>query len=748
MMPKKKNGPFPKMRSAMKKTLLFAAFAAALIFSVSCNKETRNDVPEQPALRTVTFNAISPETKTVFGDKSGTKYPVLWQAGDKINYSFNFGDIPTTALAVTPSADGTTASFSGKFAESSSYQFIFVSPAEAFKSRNKSEGTIMVEFPSGQSSTAASPDPSAQILYANTGELTELPDPLEVNFTHLSAYLHLQFANVDLGDAEVQAVNVTSEDHYIAGRIFYHFNDDNFTESTSSMFHTIAIATTTLTDVWCALRPVDLSGKSLTITVSTDKGTLTKTVNMPASAVLTRGKIAKFTVDMTGVAMESAVIYKVVTDAAQLHVGDKVIIAAADEEQAYAMSTGQNSNNRSQAGVTKTLTEITNPSDMVEIIQLEDGFVPGHYAFKATGTANPGYLYAASLDGTANYLRTQSTIDVNASWDVSIETVTINGVTTENAAVIVADAPSPASNVIRHNATSVLFSAYQPTSKQGAVMLYRLDEPADESLRFKATLPDGENINATAQSVNVYVFGNVAWTASVTGGATLSATSGTGNSILTLSVPENTDTENTKSYAVTVSTSAAVTTQSYTLNITQAKKINAGGDPEVVYSFFLAAAGSNLGSNGTYAGNCDVEISNITWNVTGVSNSPDYAGWRLGGKSITNVTRAIYSKTALAAEVTKVVISHSRMNITMNSFTFSVHSSAADAASGSNPVASFTATVNVGTQDAPATNTFEKADDTSWAGCFYRIAYNVTNTTTSNKYVEFRGLEMWGYPAN
>ena len=104
MMPKKKNGPFPKMRSAMKKTLLFAAFAAALIFSVSCNKEARNDVPEQPALRTVTFNAISPETKTVFGDKSGTKYPVLWQEGDKINYSFNFGDIPTTALAVTPSA--------------------------------------------------------------------------------------------------------------------------------------------------------------------------------------------------------------------------------------------------------------------------------------------------------------------------------------------------------------------------------------------------------------------------------------------------------------------------------------------------------------------------------------------------------------------------------------------------------------------------------------------------------------------
>ena len=400
--------------------MIFAAFAAALALSASCNKEVSNDAPGQTALRTVTFNALPTDTKTVFGDKTGSKYPVLWQEGDKINYTFNFGDIPTTPLAVTPSADGTTASFSGSFEEAESYQFIFVGPAEAFKSRNKSNGTIMVEFPSGQTSTAASPDPSAQILYANTGEITTLPESLEVNFSHLAAYLHLQFSNVALGDAVVQAVNITSDDYYIAGRLFYKFNDGVFEDSTSSMFHTIAVATTTLNDVWCALRPVDLSGKSLTVVVSTDKGTLTKTVNMPSSAALTGGKIGKFTVDMTGVVMESPVIYKAVTNANQLHIGDKVIIAAADVEQAFAMRTGQNTNNRSQAGVTKTLTEITNPSDEVEIIKLEDGVIPGHFALKATGAANSGYLYAASLDGAYNYLRTQANININASWAISI----------------------------------------------------------------------------------------------------------------------------------------------------------------------------------------------------------------------------------------------------------------------------------------------------------------------------------------
>ena len=729
----------------MKKLVFFAAFAAALALA-SCNKEAQSDL-EPAALKTVHFNALPTETRTVFGNKSGTSYPVLWQAGDKINYTFNFADIPTTYTAVTPSADGTSASFSGKFSEATSYQFIFVSPAEAFKSRNKTEGTIMVEIPSGQTSTAASPDPSAQILYANTGELTELSDAVDVNFSHLTGYLHLQFANVALGDAVVQAVNITSADYNIAGRLFYKFNEDLFVDSTSSMFHTIAVSTTTINDVWCAMRPVDLSGKQLTVSIATDKGTFTKTLTMPASANLTRGKIAKFTVDMNGVALTEPVIYKVVTAADQLHIGDKVIIASADPEQAVAMSTGQNTNNRSQAGVTKTATEIVNPTDGVEIIQLEDGLIPGLYALRATGAANPGYLYAASLDGAANYLKTQATIDLAATWAISIEDITIGSVTTEKAAVIQAAIPEPGHGTIRHNATSVLFSAYAKTSGQGAVKLYRLDEPADDSPRFNATLPNGNEVSADAIEVPVYVFGNVAWTASVTGGATLSATSGTGNTQLTLSVPENTDTENTKTYTVTVTTTAAVATQSFTLTLTQAKKVDTSGDPVKVYSFFLAAAGSNLGSNGTYAGSCDVAIAGITWNVTGVSNSGDYAGWRLGGKSLNAVDRVIYSKTPLAAEVTKIVVSHSRMNATLNSYTLTVHNNASDAATGANPIATLTATLVKGTQDAPATTTFEKANSTSWAGSYYRFAYNVTNTTTSNTYIEFRGLEIWGYPA-
>ena len=731
----------------MKKIMIFAAFAAALALSASCNKEARNDAPEQPALRTVTFNALPTETKTLFGDKSGTKYPVLWQEGDKICPSFNFATISSdNYITVEPSADGTSASFRGDFPDAESYQFIFVSPAAVFKSVNKTNRTVMVEFPSGQTSTAASPDPAAQILYANTGELTELPNPMDVNFSHLSAYLHLQFTNVDLGTAKVQAVNVTNDDYPLAGRSFYNIDNDTFTASTE--FHTIAVATNTLSDVWCALCPADFSGKQMTIAISTDQGTLTKTVTLPASANLTRGKIAKFTVDMTGISIVAPVVYKAITAATDLNAGDKVIIAAAGLDQAFAMSTGQNTNNRSAAGVTKTDTEIVNPTDAVEIFAVENGVIPGHYAFKATGIENPGYIYAGNQASSgSNILKTKATMGNDASWAISVEDVTVGEKTWTNATRMFADLPESGRGLLRFNSNDKLFSAYGAGTSQEAIKIYRLDETP--ALSFNATLPNGSDISASAQDVTVYVWGNVAWSASVSGtGATLSATSGTGNAVLTLTVPENTSTQNTNSYSVTVTTSAAVTTQSYTLNITQAKKIDAGGDPVKVYSFFLESAGNNLGSNGTYAGACDVAISNITWNVTGVSNSGDYAGWRLGGKNLNGVDRVIYSKTALAAEVTKVIVSHSRKNITINSFTLTVHSTAADAATGANPVATLTATVNVGSQATPATTEFQKADNTSWAGCYYRLAYNVTETTGSNKYVEFRGLEMWGYPAS
>ena len=44
------------------------------------------------------------------------------------------------------------------------------------------------------------------------------------------------------------------------------------------------------------------------------------------------------------------------------------------------------------------------------------------------------------------------------------------------------------------------------------------------------------------------------------------------------------------------------------------------------------------GSNNSYAGNCDITIDEITWNLTGNSQQ---IPWRIGGKNLVEVDRTL-----------------------------------------------------------------------------------------------------------
>lgn len=150
-----------------------------------------------------------------------------------------------------------------------------------------------------------------------------------------------------------------------------------------------------------------------------------------------------------------AQVFRLVSSASDLNVGDTVIIAAQGYD--YALSTDQQSNNRRQAAITKTDDKVTLTSD-VEIIVLEAGNVTGTFALKAQGTA--GYLYAASSGG--NQLKTQSTLNGNASWLITISSGT---------ASIVAQG-SNTRNTMQYNSTNGLFSCYASAS-QSALCLYK-----------------------------------------------------------------------------------------------------------------------------------------------------------------------------------------------------------------------------------------------------------------------------------
>ncbi|MBR5639231.1 MAG: chitobiase/beta-hexosaminidase C-terminal domain-containing protein [Muribaculaceae bacterium] len=139
------------------------------------------------------------------------------------------------------------------------------------------------------------------------------------------------------------------------------------------------------------------------------------------------------------------------------------------------------------------------------------------------------------------------------------------------------------------------------------------------------------------------------------------------------------------------------------------------------------------GSNNAYAGNCDIEIDGITWNVSG--NTQELP-WRLGGKSISAVDRTVYSKTAMGSAISKVALNvGTASSITVNSLTLTVASDA-----------SFSTVLDEVTANFAANSTinFTPSSGTEWAkDAYYKFTFNVTVSGTSNRFVQFAGATFY-----
>ena len=158
-----------------------------------------------------------------------------------------------------------------------------------------------------------------------------------------------------------------------------------------------------------------------------------------------------------------------------------------------------------------------------------------------------------------------------------------------------------------------------------------------------------------------------------------------------------------------------------------------GTDYELVYTLTPAS-----GSNNAYANACDVSLTNngqtISWNITGNSQQQP---WRIGGKNITNVSRAVYSKNAITGNITKIEIKHGdKVGITVNSMSVIVST----AQNGGGTVISSLTPEYV--DNGTVTITVPTGKD--WTDRYYKIVYNVTNTSTKdNGYVKFAEAKFY-----
>lgn len=473
--------------------IMFIA-VAAMAFA-SCSNDEIYVAPETEGFE-VSINANTTDTtRSAFGEYNGKTYPTLWDGdetwfaaiNDKYTESIStiiFSDDLKSANANFTLESNPTASADG------TYTLYALSPASAWSSYDYTKDYLRFYIARNiQTPTAVSCDPASQVLFAKS-EAMYSADSFDVNFEHLSAYVKFSFTNVAEGGI-VNSVSVTSEDVNLAGRYQYIPSTGALAEY-DRLEKSITLLTNSVEDLWLAVAPVDVSGKVLTFSITTDKGILSRDVTMPATAKFESGKVATFNVDMAGIEYptdEDAETWQLITNLADITDGEYLI---AGKSQAgniiYLPSTTTTSSAPSQKIISVPGLDLSSTNEF------KTALIPDDARFTFSGSssemtitnAEGNYLYANNAN---NGLRIGST---ECAWEISANT--------NNASALVFKASTSARYISVYKSQdwrsydSVKPDAHDNNGASGSTFLYKkiTNDPAISAAAIEVEATGGE----------------------------------------------------------------------------------------------------------------------------------------------------------------------------------------------------------------------------------------------------------------
>lgn len=304
----------------MRKHFLLGLTAVAAMCLFSCNKE---NVRPSESTQTITFTALTPDTKTHFGEKAGNAYPTLWTGNEQVAVSYNGGAKTTASVSGT----GKSASISAETVvdrNAVEHKFMLASPADAITSLD-SGGDIYFTIPSVQTPGEGTCDEAAQIIYATASCTAEqLNSNISLTFKHLTAYGNMSVVLPE-GAGKVEQIELMTAATGLTGSYGYIYSEIAPEAEESKL----TLLTDKTTGIFFACAPADLNGKNLVVTVTTDKGVYEKDIDLKDKKLsFTAGKVSKFTI--TGFKKKALVTesWNLVTDASTLKVGDELVIAS------------------------------------------------------------------------------------------------------------------------------------------------------------------------------------------------------------------------------------------------------------------------------------------------------------------------------------------------------------------------------------------------------------------------------------
>ena len=388
--------------------ILFATAVAALAM-VSCQKKeisnpVENVEPVVNETAVVNFYAKDIETKTVFGELSGSSYPTLWTSDQKVRISQN--EAASIEGTVVPVGTGASADFTlaSPMTDDGSGNYIFyaMSPSAAQVSDLSSEyHSWSVEIPASQTPSASSPDQAAQILFASYDAGASFPESVGLSFSHLTAYGKLSFTNLGLDAGEtVTSVVIEAESNFV-GRYRYYYADHTPNVAGdfvgyANLSSILTLITSSTSDIWFACAPAEVAGEELVITVNTTLGSFSKTITVPSTKNFEAGKVASMTLNMSGISRTTATVYTLVKDVDDLTIGSEVILVERTNSKA--------------AGLLSSNTYLSSQD-----VTIGEGDVAGTYAF-TLGSTGEYFSWKTSTNMESN-----ATLSAAGSWGITID---------------------------------------------------------------------------------------------------------------------------------------------------------------------------------------------------------------------------------------------------------------------------------------------------------------------------------------
>lgn len=406
----------------------FAPIITLAMLVAGCAKEN-TEITAPESAQTITVEVADDATRTYIDGQT-----IKWnETGEKLSIIYFADESTTRHLSATHedySLVDNRATFTADFSPTdgaTKYTFGAFYPY-AYKSITSSVTLTTLQE---QTPLADSYDPAGDILVSKEPVVTDsTPDKVTFLFSRMVALVRMTIEGIGKGE-KIESI-VFSSPAKPAGSVTVMVHESATVENASwynnyedITLHMNGLEATGEETVWFTTIPTDLSGKSFTVKVTTDKYDYIKEVDLTGKTLtFERANIATFTVSGFSI-VEKPKAYQLLTDVAELNAGDKVIIANRNSATSSARFLSVNPYDSTKINVVSSMT-ITNDIEILEtsltsdvaVFTLEEGSTPGTFAFK---DATAGYLCGTyDAEGWTGVLYYSPTLEAGASWSVEL----------------------------------------------------------------------------------------------------------------------------------------------------------------------------------------------------------------------------------------------------------------------------------------------------------------------------------------